>query len=87
MTTRNLNAEMRGHCIHAIRSLLHGRKHHRWGTGQWPRRHVSISVAIQSEHLRSLGPGAVEQPVCSDGSGVLGPVVTWWGAKEGVERA
>jgi len=78
---RDLYAEMRGHCIHSIRALLLGRQRKEWGVSPFARKHVRISVACEVQHLRDLGPGPVEQPVCSDGRGVLGDVVAWWGPR------
>lgn len=76
MGDRNLPAEMRGHCIHSIRSLWRRRGEH---TDRAFRRYLRLSAAVQVEHLRALGHGPVEQPTCA--VGVLGGVLDWWGAR------
>ena len=80
MSKRDLYAEMRGLDIHDIRALM--REHRRNPpTTRLARRHIRIAVWVCAAHLRDLGPGPVQQPECSDGRGVLGDVVTWWGPR------
>ncbi len=76
--TRDLNAEMRGACIHEIRLHL---RHRHDSARYWSRKHVLLTVMIQASKLRDLGPGPVAMPGMCGRPGVLGEATTWWGKR------
>lgn len=76
MTEVDIEARMRGLSLHWVRVMFELR-HATHDTGQ--RRDRVRSIREHVEHLRSLGPGAVE-PVQS-GVGRWTVTETWWGAR------